>query len=179
MKWIQILWVVEVTPAPRPPTPSFSYGNPSSSSEPLDSSINQHLYEIPVGAKGQRRKLAAVFSFAFMLAAGLIAKCTISLISTLKQTLRQAGEELFAHSYILWHWILFCERGGGEWWVCEEGYYMCPPLAFSHPCLSAVHSSIILRCGRANSGAFNSFCLHIQLQKHRKYILIDEVRSHF
>lgn len=90
-----------------PPLPPFSYGNPSSSSELLGSSINQRLYEIPAGAKGQRRKLAAVFSSPFMLAAGLIAKCAISLISTLKQTPRQAGEELFARSYILWHQILF------------------------------------------------------------------------
>lgn len=90
-----------------PPFPSFSYGNPSSSSGLLGSSINQRLYEIPAGAKGQRRKLAAVFSSPFMLATGLIAKCAISLISTLKQTPRQAGEELFARSYILWHRILF------------------------------------------------------------------------
>lgn len=96
-----------------PSSPSFSYGNPSSSTELLGSSINQRLYEIPAGAKGQRRKLAAVFSSPFMLAAGLIAKCAISLISTLKQTPRQAGEELFARSYILWHRILFQEGGGG------------------------------------------------------------------
>ncbi len=83
-----------------PSSPSFSYGNPCSSSELLGSSINQRLYEIPVGAKGQRRKLAAVFFSPFMLAVGLIAKCAISLISTLKQTPRQAGEELFARSYI-------------------------------------------------------------------------------
>lgn len=95
-----------------PPLPTFSYGNPSSSSELLGSSINQRLYEIPAGAKGQRRKLAAVFSSPFMLAAGLIAKCAISLISTLKQTPRQAGEELFARSCILWHRILFWEGGG-------------------------------------------------------------------
>lgn len=101
-----------------PSSPSFSYGNPSSSSELLGSSINQRLYEIPAGAKGQRRKLAAVFSSPFMLAAGLIAKCAISLISTLKQTPRQAGEELFARSYILWHRILFWgEGGGGGGWV--------------------------------------------------------------
>lgn len=96
-----------------PSSPSFSYGNPSSSTELLGSPINQRLYEIPAGAKGQRRKLAAVFSSPFMLAAGLIAKCAISLISTLKQTPRQAGEELFARSYILWHRILFQEGGGG------------------------------------------------------------------
>lgn len=93
-------------------TPLFSLSNPSSSSELLGSSINQRLYEIPAGAKGQRRKLAAVFSSPFMLAAGLIAKCTISLISTLKQTPRQAGEELFACTYILWHRILFWSGGG-------------------------------------------------------------------
>lgn len=93
--------------------PPLLYGNPSSSSELLGSSINQRLYEIPAGAKGQRRKLAAVFSPPFMLAAGLIAKCTISLISTLKQTRRQVGEELLACSSILWHWMLFFRGGGG------------------------------------------------------------------
>lgn len=104
-----------------PSAPSLSYGNPSSSSELLGSSINQRLYEIPAGAKGQRRKLAAVFSSPFMLAAGLIAKCAISLISTLKQTPRQAGEELFARSYILWHRILFFEGGGGVAAVVVRG----------------------------------------------------------
>lgn len=113
MKWSEILWVLGVSFSfSFPSSPSFSYGNPSSSSELLGSSINQRLYEIPAGAKGQRRKLAAVFSSPFMLAAGLIAKCAISLISTLKQTPRQAGEELFARSYILWHRILFWEGGG-------------------------------------------------------------------
>lgn len=150
-----------------PSFPSFSYGNPSSSSELLGSSINQRLYEIPAGAKGQRRKLAAVFSSPFMLAAGLIAKCAISLISTLKQTPRQAGEELFARSYILWHRILFWGEGGGEWWEGEWWWWWwwfggrtCSP-AFRHPSLStpfffAPTYPIIFRGGRANSGACSS-----------------------
>ena len=118
MKWMN---PDTVSSRGHPPLSPFSYGNPSSSSELLGSSINQRLYEIPAGAKGQRRKLAAVLSSPFMLAARLITKCTISLISTLKQSPRQAGEELFAHSYILWHRILFWGGGRGS------GWYSSPP----------------------------------------------------
>lgn len=121
-----------------------------------------------MGAKGQRRKLAAVFSSPFMLAVGLIAKCAISLISTLKQTPRQAGEELFARSYILWHQSLFRQGGGvvGAWvsWGGGGGAYSSN--AFSHASLSALLSStyhIIFRCGRVNSGACSS---HAALLKH-------------
>lgn len=46
------------------------YGNPCSSTELLGSSINQGLYEIPAGAKGQRRKLAAVFFPSFYVSRG-------------------------------------------------------------------------------------------------------------
>lgn len=93
-----------------------------------------------------------------MLAAGLIAKCAISLISTLKQTPRQAGEELFARSYILWHRILFWERGGGVvgGWGGEGGSYPCFLSPFSLCTFFFLFSStyhIIFRCGRANSGA--------------------------
>lgn len=119
--------------------------NPTSSSELLGSSINQCLYKIPAGAKGQRRKLAAVFSSPFMLAAGLIAKCAISLVSTLKQTPRQAGEELLPHSYILWHWIFFWRGCAGERETC---IYLELCLVFF--CLFLFH--IVFRCWRANSG---------------------------
>lgn len=53
-----------------PSPPSFPYGNPCSSTELLGSSINQGLYEIPAGAKGQRRKLAAVFFLSFYVSHG-------------------------------------------------------------------------------------------------------------
>lgn len=53
-----------------PSPPSFPYGNPCSSTELLGSSINQGLYEIPAGAKGQRRKLAAVFFLSFYVSRG-------------------------------------------------------------------------------------------------------------
>lgn len=158
-EWIEILWVLGVRFFfSFPSSPSFSYGNPSSSSELLGSSINQRLYEIPAGAKGQRRKLAAVFSSPFMLAVGLIAKCAISLISTLKQTPRQAGEELCARSYILWHRILFWEEEEGERWEEEGGG---PAPVFCHPSPSTLFFfpstyPIIFRCGRANSGACSS-----------------------
>lgn len=158
-EWSEIQRVLGVSLFPWfPSSPSFSYGNPSSSTELLGSSINQRLYEIPAGAKGQRRKLAAVFSSPFMLAAGLIAKCAISLISTLKQTPRQAGEELFACSYILWHRILFQEGGGG--WrrrsaassgIEDEGDGGGgPPPTPSTPFFLCFHHLQV--CVRANSG---------------------------
>lgn len=90
---------------------SSSYGNPSSSSVLSGRLINQHLHETQAGAKDQRGKLAAVFSSAFMLAAGWITKCAIRLISALKQTPQQGWEGLFALAYILLHWILVCEGG--------------------------------------------------------------------
>lgn len=155
--WAEILWVLGVSFFfSLPSSPSFSYGNPSSSSALLGSSINQRLYEIPAGAKGQRRKLAAVFSSPFMLATGLIAKCAISLISTLKQTPRQAGEELFA---LLLHFMApyFILRGGGGGVVVALRSCILSPLSL--PFFFAYTYPTIFRCKRVNNGARSSqFC---------------------
>lgn len=139
-----------------PSSTSFSYGNPSSSSELLGSSINQRLYEIPAGAKGQRRKLAAVFSSPFMLAVGLIAKCAISLISTLKQTppTSWGGAVCPRLHFMALDFILRGRRrrrrGGRKVGAPTPAYCHPSPFFFAstHP--------VMFRCGRANSGACSS-----------------------
>lgn len=97
-----------------------------------------------------------------MLAGGLITKCRISLISTLKQT-------LFARSYILWHRVLFWDWGGGGLVVEElrvKGCLLSPnPTTLSHifslTPLSPITSSSGVGGQTAEHAPFALLCWHI------------------
>lgn len=132
-----------------PSPPSFPYGNPCSSTELLGSSINQDLYEIPAGAKGQRRKLAAVFFLSFYVSRGANRQVRHQPhfhFKTNSPTGRGGAVCLLlhfmTHNSIGW-------RGGGMGWGGKGGGVSSP----TPPSPPALPRSIVFRCVRANSGA--------------------------